>query len=63
MTLVFVFYAVFTPTSTIIGNYLAEDLLWNEYLVTGINMLSNLVLEYLWDRFFVFRKTIDTKHS
>jgi putative flippase GtrA len=63
MTKVFLFYLVFTPTSTIIGNYLAEDLLWNEYLVTGINMLSNLILEYLWDRFFVFRKTIDTKHS
>ena len=63
MTLVFVFYAVFTPTSTILGNYLAEDLLWNEYLVTGINMLSNLILEYLWDRLFVFRKTIDTKQK
>ena len=61
MTLVFLFYLVFTPTTTILGNYLAETLHWNEYLVTGINMLSNFVLEYLYDRFIVFRKTIDTK--
>ena len=61
MMLVFLFYAVFTPVSTILGNYLAEDLFWNGYLVTGINMLANFVLEYLYDRFFVFGKTIDTK--
>lgn len=61
MALVFLFYAVFTPTSTIIGNYLAETLHWNEYLVTGLNMASNLILEYLWDRLVVFRKTIDTR--
>ncbi len=61
MSLVFLFYLVFTPTTTIVGNYLAENLHWNEYLVTGINMLSNFVLEYLYDRFIVFGKTIDTK--
>lgn len=54
------FYVVFTPTSTILGNYLAEDLLWNEYLVTLLNMGMNLVTEFLYDRFFVFGKTIDT---
>ena len=61
MSLVFLFYLVFTPTTTIVGNYLAETLHWNEYLVTGINMISNFVLEYLYDRFIVFGKTIDTK--
>ena len=61
MSLVFLFYLVFTPTTTILGNYLVETLHWNEYLVTGINMLSNFVLEYLYDRFIVFGKTIDTK--
>lgn len=54
------FYLVFTPCSTILGNYLAETLLWNEYLVTVINMLSNFVLEYLYDRFVVFGKSLDT---
>ena len=34
--------------------------MWNDYLVTGINMVLNLSLEYLYDRFIVFRKTIDT---
>ncbi len=54
------FYCVFTPASTILGNYLADTLLWNEYLVTGINMAANFILEYLYDRFVVFRKSLDT---
>ena len=54
------FYLVFTPASTILGDYLAETLLWNEYLVTVLNMLANFVLEYLYDRFVVFRGSIDT---
>ena len=60
MALVALFYLVFTPTTTILGNFLAEDLYWNEYLVTGINMALNLSTEYLYDRFVVFRGTIDT---
>ena len=55
------FYAVFTPASTIFGNFLVEDLLWNEYLVTIMNMLINFVTEFLYQRFFVFGKSIDTK--
>ena len=58
---VFIFYLIFTPTSTIIGNYLAESLNWNDYLVTGLNMLCNFILEYLYDKYFVFRGSIDTK--
>lgn len=54
------FYAVFTPASTWLGNYLAETLLWNEYLVTILNRVMNFVLEYLFDRFVVFRASIDT---
>ena len=60
MLLVALFYAVFTPVTTIFGNFLAEDLGWNEYLVTGLNMALNLSTEYLYDRFVVFGKTIDT---
>lgn len=55
------FYAVFTPVTTILGNYLAETKGWNDILVTGLNMALNLVTEYLYDRYYVFRKTIDTK--
>ena len=54
------FYCVFTPGSTILGNYLADTLLWNEYLVTAMNMAANFILEYLYDRFVVFRKSLDT---
>lgn len=60
MLLVFLFYCVFTPATTVLGNWLAEGLGWNEYLVTGINMALNLSTEYLYDRFVVFRKSIDT---
>ena len=60
MLLVALFYAVFTPLTTLLGNYLAENLGWNEYLVTGINMALNLVTEYLYDTFVVFRGSIDT---
>lgn len=59
MLKVLAFYAVFTPASTILGNYLAEDLMWNEYLVTILNMLLNFVLEFLYQRFFVFGKHLD----
>lgn len=54
------YYAVFTPGTTLLGNYLVEELLWNEYLVTGLNMLLNFTTEYIFDRFVVFGKTIDT---
>ena len=60
MALVFLFYCVFTPVSTVLGSYLADTLRWNEYLVTGLNMVSNFVLEYLFDRLVVFRTTLDT---
>ena len=60
MGLVALFYCVFTPLTTMLGNFLAEGLGWNEYLVTGINMALNLVTEYLYDTFVVFRGSIDT---
>lgn len=55
------YYAVFTPLTTVIGNYLAETLLWNEYLVTVLNMLLNFTTEFLYQRFVVFGKSIDNK--
>ncbi len=52
------YYCVFTPLSTIGGNYLAENLQWNSYLVTIVNMLINFVTEYLYDRYVVFKDSI-----
>ena len=63
MLKVFLFYLIFTPVSTILGDFLVEKLGWNEYLVTGLNMLCNFVLEYLYDMYIVFRGTIDTKEK
>ncbi len=60
MIKVALFYAIFTPVTTIGGNFLVESLHWNEYLVTGINMIINLSTEYLYDRFIVFRDSLDT---
>ena len=60
MLQVALFYLVFTPLSTWLGNVLTETLHWNEYLVTILNMALNLVTEYLYDRYVVFRGSIDT---
>jgi len=51
------FYAVFTPATTWLGNYLTGTLLWNDYIATGINMILNLVLEFFYDKYFVFNDT------
>lgn len=57
------FYLVFTPLSTWWTAALTEPaygIMWNEYLVLAITMLTNFVTEYLFDRFLVFGNSIDT---
>lgn len=61
MIKVAIFYAVFTPITTIGGNYLVETVGFNEYFVTAMSMILNFVTEYVYDRFIVFGKAIDTK--
>ena len=63
MIKVAIFYLIFTPVSTIGGNYLVEKLGWNGTIVTLLNMVCNFILEYLYQRFFVFGKSIDTKEK
>lgn len=63
MLLVLAFYAVFTPVTTWLGDWLAEDMQWNEYLVTIINMLLNLTTEYLYQRYVVYRNQIDNRNK
>lgn len=53
------FYAVFTPATTALGNYLTGTLLWHDYIATGINMVLNLVLEFFYDKYFVFRDSLN----
>ena len=59
MLLVFLFYLVFTPVSTVLGN-LAEGSGVNEYIVLAVTMISNFVLEYLYTRYIVYRNSCDT---
>ena len=60
MLLVALFYCVFTPATTFLGNFLTGTLGWNDYVATGINMVLNFVTEYLYDRFVVFKDSLDT---
>ncbi len=59
MTLVLLFYAVFTPVSTILGNIAAEKGV-NDFLVLLVTMIANFVLEYLYTRYVVYRHACDT---
>lgn len=63
MTLVALFYAVFTPLSTMLEHFLTDSVHMNEYLVTIINMLLNFVLEFLYQRFVVYKNSIDTSEK
>jgi len=54
MAKVFGFYLVFTPLSIWLG-VLAVDGGINEYIVLGVTMLSNLILEFLFCKFVVYR--------
>lgn len=59
MAKVFGFYCVFTPLSVWWGSALTGAG-WNEYLVLLGTMAVNLTTEFLYDRFFVFRDSINT---
>ena len=53
------FYAVFTPLSTWLGN-MAAIAGAPEFLVLGVTMLLNFVLEFLFCKFVVYRGQEDT---
>ena len=59
MAKVALFYLVFTPLSTWGGQVLA-DLGWNEYIILILSMLTNFVTEFLYDKYVVFRGSIDS---
>ena len=59
MAKVFGFYLVFTPLSTYLGN-LAEGAGANDFLILVVTMLANFVLEFLFCKFVVYRKSENT---
>lgn len=61
MALVLAYYAVFTPLSTWWTNELTGAAVgWNNYLVLVGTMVINFITEFLFQRFVVFRKSINT---
>ena len=54
------YYCVFTPLSTWMADYLESDLQWPELLVQALVMITNFVTEFLYQKFVVFRGSIDT---
>ena len=53
------FYAVFTP-ATVFGGQALANIGWNEFLIEGLIMLLNFVLEFIYCKFVVFRDSINT---
>lgn len=54
------YYAVYAPLSTLGVKFLTEKCLWPPILSDGLAMALNLVTEFLYQRFFVFGKSLDT---
>ena len=58
------FYVVFTPLSTWWTAVLTSNPInWNEYVVLALTMAINFITEYIYDRFVVFGKSIDTANK
>lgn len=62
MLKVFGFYCVFTPVSVILGETAAQRFTWefSEYIILAVTMLTNMVTEFLFCRFFVYKDSINT---
>ncbi|MBE6760480.1 MAG: GtrA family protein [Ruminococcaceae bacterium] len=63
MLKVFGFYCLFTPPTLFGGQWLVDMFPGKavvDYLVTGVTMILNFVLEFLFCRFFVYRKEMYT---
>lgn len=65
MLKVFGFYCVFTPVSTVIGELAARRFTWefSEYIILGVTMVANMVTEFLFCRFFVYKGSMNTNES
>ena len=63
MLKVLAYYVIFAPLSIWLAQmYLIDQLGWNEFLVKAFVMLVNFITEFLYQRYYVFGKTIDTNN-
>lgn len=63
MLKVLAFYAVFTPISTIAGNYFTAKFAGSvgiDYIVLIVTMLTNMITEFIYDKYVVFRNSEGT---
>lgn len=58
-----IFYAVFVPVSTYLGDYLVDDVGVYAYIVLGTTMVMNFVTEFLYTKYFVYKNQINTAIS
>lgn len=58
------FYCVFTPVSTIIGELVMRSTSWEfaEYIVLACTMATNMVTEFLFCRFVVYKDSMNTNN-
>ncbi len=57
----FAYYVVFAPLSIHLADiYLVKTLGWDELIVTLCSMFINFVTEFLFQRYFVFKNSLDT---
>ena len=56
MFLVFLYYLVFTPLSTIAGDKLTALLNGKDYIVLALTMIVNFVTEFLYQKYIVFKE-------
>ena len=60
MLKVALFYVVFIPLTALLEKFLTEDLIWPGILATAINMVLNFILEFFYQRYFVFGKSLES---
>ena len=56
MFLVFLYYLVFTPLSTYLGDKATALLNGRDYIVLIVTMLVNFITEFLYQKYIVFKK-------
>lgn len=63
MLKVLAFYAVFTPVTVFLGNHFTAkfaDFAAINYIVLGVTMACNMITEFIYDKFVVFKNQENT---